>query len=135
MEVSSIRDYTQVPEAADMKETAEDDLVQEYPTRQVDYLSHDWREEDISASWKYVKAKRKLCDNSSRLENASWRTWAKSKLGRQTVPPESISWQVYTTCSSSMARPCLLMTQQEKRLGCYLAIWSISMQECGTIWR
>ncbi|KAL8726896.1 MAG: hypothetical protein Q9181_005887 [Wetmoreana brouardii] len=73
--------------------SAGDDMdVRREPTRHVDYLSHNWKEEDIWASWKHVIATRKLYSNSTRLENASWRTWAKSKYRLKTVSPETLNW-------------------------------------------
>ncbi|KAI4208878.1 MAG: hypothetical protein LQ351_008132 [Letrouitia transgressa] len=73
--------------------TAGDDLeVRREPTRHVDYLSHNWREEDIWCSWRHVVARRNVYSNSTRLENASWRTWAKSKYRLKTVSPETLNW-------------------------------------------
>ena len=75
--------------------TPVDDLdVKREPSRQVDYLSHDWKEEDIWSSWRHVVAQRKRFNNSSRLENASWRTWTKQKYGLKTVSPETLNWYV-----------------------------------------
>ena len=73
--------------------TAGDDTaIRIQPTRHVDYLSHNWKEEDIWSSWRHIVGKRKAYSNSSRLENASWRTWAKAKYGLQTVSPERLNW-------------------------------------------
>lgn len=73
--------------------TASDDAsIEPEPERHVDYLSHDWREEDIWTSWRYVVARRDRYSNGVRLENASWRTWAKSKYGLRTVSPETLNW-------------------------------------------
>ncbi|KAI9798968.1 MAG: hypothetical protein M1833_004321 [Piccolia ochrophora] len=73
--------------------TAEDDTaVHDEPSRHVDYLSHDWREEDIWASWRHIVSKRKTYGNSARLENASWRSWAKAKYRLKTVSPETLNW-------------------------------------------
>ncbi|KAL8660407.1 MAG: hypothetical protein Q9202_006572 [Teloschistes flavicans] len=70
-----------------------DDMdIKREPTRHVDYLSHNWKEEDIWSSWKHVVARRKVYSNSVRLENASWRTWAKCKYRLQTVSPETLNW-------------------------------------------
>ena len=70
-----------------------DDICLEHePELQVDYLSHDWNEEDIWASWRYVVAKKDRYSDSTRLENASWRTWSKSKNKLRTVSPESLDW-------------------------------------------
>jgi len=71
--------------------TLDDIKMQQYPTQDVDYLCYSWREEDIGASWKHVVSRRDLY-NSPRLENASWRTWAKLRAKLPTVSPESIKW-------------------------------------------
>lgn len=71
---------------------ADDSVVRHEPSRHVDYLSHDWKEEDIWASWRYMIGKRKVYSNAARLENASWRTWAKSKFKLKTVSPETLNW-------------------------------------------
>ncbi|PMD41513.1 hypothetical protein L207DRAFT_328160 [Hyaloscypha variabilis F] len=81
------------PESPDRFEHAEDDTaVRSQPSRHVDYLSHNWKEEDIWSSWKHIVSKRKAYNNSARLENASWRTWAKSKNKLRTVSPETLNW-------------------------------------------
>ena len=81
------------PQNADAKTTAGDDTAIEVePTRHVDYLSHNWKEEDIWASWRHVVCKRKVYSNRARLENASWRTWAKTKYQLKTVSPETLNW-------------------------------------------
>lgn len=73
----------------------DNDLVRE-PERHVDYLSHEWNEWDISNSWKYIilKKKKRAEDlvNAARLENASWRTWAKARNHLKTVSPEIVNW-------------------------------------------
>ncbi|PVH69731.1 hypothetical protein DL98DRAFT_522027, partial [Cadophora sp. DSE1049] len=66
--------------------------VRDQPSRHVDYLCHDWKEEDIWSSWKHVVSKRKANSNSARLENALWRTWTKSRYRLKTVPPETLDW-------------------------------------------
>ena len=81
--------------------TAGDDTaIRIEPTRHVDYLSHNWKEEDIWSSWRHIVGKRKAYSNSTRLENASWRTWAKAKYGLQTVSPERLNW--YATNSQAV---------------------------------
>ena len=70
-----------------------DDLALEIqPSRHVDYLSHDWKEEELWASWRHIVGKRRTVDNWERLENASWRTWAKRRGQLQTVSPETLNW-------------------------------------------
>jgi hypothetical protein len=72
---------------------AEDDTaVKHRPTQHVDYLSHDWREEDIWSSWRYITSRRGEFANAPRLENASWRTWMKAKYRLKTVSPETLNW-------------------------------------------
>jgi Fungal protein of unknown function (DUF1752) len=81
------------PGTPDPSITAEDDTaVRHEPSRHVDYLSHDWKEEDIWSSWRHIVSKRKVYGNSARLENASWRTWAKAKYRLKTVSPETLNW-------------------------------------------
>jgi len=72
----------------------DDSTLENEPTRHVDYLAHEWKLEDIWSSWRYVVARRKVYSNSVRLENASWRTWAKAKDNLRTVTPESLNWCV-----------------------------------------
>ena len=91
-----------IPEATP---TAGDDLaIKREPTRHVDYLSHNWKEEDIWASWRHIVAKRKAYNNSQRLENASWRTWAKSKYRLKTISPETLNWYIVSaqTCTADV---------------------------------
>ncbi len=83
------------PGSPDVLERAEDDIaLKAQPSRQVDYLSHNWREEDIWSSWKHIVSRRGDYSNSARLENASWRTWMKSKNKLSTVSPETLNWYV-----------------------------------------
>lgn len=84
---------TSRPSTPECGEHAEDDTaVTTKPSRQVDYLSHEWREEDIWSSWRYVVTRRGEFANSARLENASWRTWMKAKNNLKTISPESLNW-------------------------------------------
>lgn len=71
---------------------ADDSSIEAEPSRHVDYLSHEWREEDIWASWRYVTARKDDYSNGLRLENASWRTWAKAKNKLGTVSAETLNW-------------------------------------------
>lgn len=72
----------------------DDTAIEIQPTRHVDYLSHDWKEEDIWSSWKHIVSNREEFGNSARLENASWRTWIKAKNHLKTVSPETLNWFV-----------------------------------------
>ena len=81
------------PSTPECAEHAEDDTaVATRPSRQVDYLSHDWTEEDLWMSWSYIVARKTEFGNSARLENASWRTWAKVKNNLSTISPETLNW-------------------------------------------
>jgi hypothetical protein len=81
------------PESPENVEHAEDDTaIRTQPSRHVDYLSHNWKEEDIWSSWKLIVSKRNAYNNSARLENASWRTWMKAKNKLKTVSPETLNW-------------------------------------------
>jgi len=72
----------------------DDHAMEREPARHADYLAHEWKLEDIWSSWRYVVARRKVYSNSVRLENASWRMWAKAKDNLRTISPESINWSV-----------------------------------------
>lgn len=72
--------------------SADDTSIEDEPSRHVDYLSHDWKEEDIWSSWRYVTSRRNDYSNGVRLENASWRTWVKAKHNLKTISPESLNW-------------------------------------------
>lgn len=81
------------PESPETTMTAGDDTqIRCEPSRHVDYLSHDWKEEDIWSSWRHIVSKRGVYSNSSRLENASWRTWTKAKYRLKTISPETLNW-------------------------------------------
>ena len=71
---------------------ADDTFLEMEPSRHVDYLSHTWKEEDIWSSWRYVTSRKHVYSNGIRLENASWRTWAKSKYNLGTISPETLNW-------------------------------------------
>ncbi|KAH7042195.1 hypothetical protein B0J12DRAFT_548080, partial [Macrophomina phaseolina] len=70
----------------------DDTTIKPEPSRCIDYLSDDWREEDIRSSWRYITANRKTYGQLSRLENASWRRWAKAKYRLRTISPETLNW-------------------------------------------
>ncbi|ORY66381.1 protein phosphatase type 1 complex subunit Hex2/Reg1 [Pseudomassariella vexata] len=84
---------TSRPITPEFYEHAEDDTaVKHHPTQHVDYLSHNWKEEDIWSSWRYIVSRRNEYSNGPRLENASWRTWMKAKYRLKTVSPETLNW-------------------------------------------
>lgn len=81
---------TSTPEAALL--STDDTAIQHQPSRHVDYLSHSWKEEEIWSSWRHIVSKRWYYGERSRLENASWRTWAKQKNHLKTVSPDTLNW-------------------------------------------
>lgn len=70
----------------------DDTAIRREPSQHVDYLSYEWNEADIWSSWRYIVSQRKVYGQRSRLENASWRTWAKSQFKLKTVSPETLNW-------------------------------------------
>ncbi|KAI0642185.1 hypothetical protein C8Q79DRAFT_929196 [Trametes meyenii] len=62
------------------------------PEGQVDYLSHNWKEEDVWRSWRSMTRQKNAIANGMRLENASWRTWWKQRNGLKTISPETLNW-------------------------------------------
>lgn len=93
-DTSTTTSNPQTPDVSDTVPAADDTAVGIQPTRHVDYLSHDWKEEDIWSSWKHIVSNRDGFTNSARLENASWRTWMKAKNHLKTVSPETLNWYV-----------------------------------------
>ncbi|OAD77955.1 hypothetical protein PHYBLDRAFT_68548 [Phycomyces blakesleeanus NRRL 1555(-)] len=76
------------------KIAAEDDYERNIrsPEMCVDYLSYHFDEMDLAASWRVMTKQKKDIVNGLRLENASWRTWAKQKNKLKTVSPETLNW-------------------------------------------
>ncbi|KAF7798740.1 hypothetical protein EIP86_009965 [Pleurotus ostreatoroseus] len=75
--------------------TVPDDTAYEtQPEGQVDYLSHNWREEDVWRSWRSMTRQKNAIVNGMRLENASWRTWWKQRNKLKTISPETLNWCV-----------------------------------------
>ena len=70
----------------------DDSSVSTLPRSQVDYLSHDWQEEDVWRSWRKMTRQKNEITNGQRLENASWRTWWKQRNKLKTVTPETLNW-------------------------------------------
>lgn len=73
---------------------ADDSSVEAVPLQNVDFFSHQWTEEDIWTSWRYITTHRNAYENGARLENAAWRTWAKYNLSLETVSSTSLNWFV-----------------------------------------
>ncbi|ORY81890.1 hypothetical protein BCR37DRAFT_22861 [Protomyces lactucae-debilis] len=71
---------------------SDDIAIKVDPDRHVDYLSHEWTENDIWVSWRQVTKQKAFLQSGVRLENASWRTWAKSRNNLKTISPETLNW-------------------------------------------
>lgn len=74
------------------KRAMDDSIVRGQPSQNVDYLSHDWKEQDIWLTWKHIASEGHMYGDSTRLENAAWRAWTKSKYRLKTVTPEALHW-------------------------------------------
>lgn len=70
------------------------------PSICVDYLSHEWAESDVWASWKAMTRHKAEIANGVRLENASWRTWAKQRGKLKTISPETLNWSALRSSPS-----------------------------------
>lgn len=69
-------------------------------TKEINYLSHRWKEEEIWATWRYMFVQRGELDNSSRLKNALWRAWAKAQQSLRATTPVSFAWYVHGFCNT-----------------------------------
>lgn len=69
-----------------------EDIQDRIPSMCVDYLSHNWSEEDVWASWRSMTRHKHEIANGVRLENASWRTWQKQRNKLKTISPETLNW-------------------------------------------
>ncbi|KAG0745194.1 hypothetical protein G6F57_004580 [Rhizopus arrhizus] len=58
----------------------------------VDYLSYKFDEMDLAASWRVMTKQKKDIVDGIRLENASWRTWAKQRNNLRTISPQTLNW-------------------------------------------
>jgi hypothetical protein len=74
------------------KAVPDDSSLSTLPRAQVDYLSHDWQEEDVWRSWRNMTRQKNEITNGMRLENASWRTWWKQRNKLKTISPETLNW-------------------------------------------
>lgn len=65
------RHKLQITPLEDYDRTEDDSDIKLQPERQVDYLSHEWREEDLHQSWRHVQSQKSKYDKAARLENAA----------------------------------------------------------------
>jgi hypothetical protein len=85
------------------------DLQPALPRICVDYLSHQWAEEDVWRSWRNMTRHKLEISNGLRLENASWRTWWKQRNKLKTVSPETLNWSVFLSISFFDPSPHFLL--------------------------
>lgn len=91
--------------AAAVGSTPDDsEVTTNLPSVQVDYLSHEWSEEDVWASWRATTKHKANIVNGLRLENASWRTWNKQRNNLKTISPETLNWYAVSATFSSRCR-------------------------------
>jgi len=72
------------------KNIKDDSDVYYAPSIHVDYFSHAWCVEDILASWRHLQSRERSSKNAARLENATWRAWAKVSSDLPIVSPQEI---------------------------------------------
>ena len=70
----------------------DDSMITQEATQNVDYLSLEWKDEDIWDTRKYIRRRRADLENYRRLENALWRAWAKQGRGLPYFPSRLIQW-------------------------------------------
>ncbi|EPX75000.1 protein phosphatase regulatory subunit Reg1 [Schizosaccharomyces octosporus yFS286] len=85
-------DLASLPRIQLMLLGADDSEIKKNALTQVDYLSHEWSETDIWASWREITKSKNSYENGLRLENASWRSWIKYKYHLPTISPETLNW-------------------------------------------
>ncbi|KAK2759037.1 hypothetical protein FQN54_003136 [Arachnomyces sp. PD_36] len=92
-ETPTFQEQQEIDQSNIPKTAGDDNSIEIEPTSQVDYLSHEWKEEEVWASWRYVTSKKERFRDAVRLENASWRAWSKYKNNLKIVTPESLRWR------------------------------------------
>ncbi|CAG8071488.1 unnamed protein product [Penicillium nalgiovense] len=70
----------------------DDSMVTHEATQNVDYLSLEWKVEDIWDTRKYIRRRKAQLKNYRRLDNALWRVWAKQGKGLPYFPSRLIQW-------------------------------------------
>ncbi|PWN26763.1 hypothetical protein BDZ90DRAFT_191433 [Jaminaea rosea] len=88
--LSAPQPYPSVSAATPAPDDAQ--IEKKMPSICVDYLSHNWAQEDVWQSWKAMTKRKNEIANGVRLENASWRTWAKQRGNLKTINPETLNW-------------------------------------------
>ncbi|KAK4685550.1 hypothetical protein P7C73_g4597, partial [Tremellales sp. Uapishka_1] len=120
-----IPSITSLPVDSSAAPSAED-IQDRLPSICVDYLSHNWNEEDVWASWRSMTRHKNEIANGTRLENASWRTWQKQRNKLKTISPETLNWLkdsdvtwLYGPLHTAQVEPVrpLRVSKTEDRLG------------------
>lgn len=71
---------------------SDDSMITHEATQNADYLSLQWKDEDIWDTKKYIRRRRTQLKNYQRLENALWRVWAKQGKKLPYFPPRLLRW-------------------------------------------
>lgn len=70
-----------------------DDLtIEERASQNVDYLSFEWKPEDLWATRYYLRQRKPHSRIHQRLSNALWRAWTKIERELPCSSPELIEW-------------------------------------------
>jgi hypothetical protein len=118
----------------------DDSSLSTQPRGQVDYLSHEWREEDVWRSWRNMTRQKNEIANGVRLENASWRTWWKQRNQLKTISPETLNWYVVSfhyPCPWSS--PLSLLLYRSYLCSCgvpcaYISLFSPRLKDSDVTW-
>lgn len=70
----------------------DDYAVEEEPSQNADYLSYEWKFEDIWATRRYIRSQESNFRKRVRLENALWRAWTKINYRLYTLPARVLNW-------------------------------------------
>ena len=103
----------------------DDSSLSTQPRGQVDYLSHEWREEDVWRSWRNMTRQKNEIANGVRLENASWRTWWKQRNKLKTISPETLNWYVSLFLYFSSAYSLFFL---RRLCGAYFSLFSLGLK-------
>ncbi|KAL7903670.1 hypothetical protein GGI35DRAFT_347340 [Trichoderma velutinum] len=81
-----------MPSSNVVRYTQDDMSIRLRPSCYVDYFSHDWTQDTIQNSWRYIASNSSELENAVRLGNASLRIWIKHMSKLKTIPPEALNW-------------------------------------------
>ena len=97
----------------------EDDIrLGDEPVGQVDYFGKAWKEEDIWSTWRYVVSRRRMyvLEEGLRFENASWRSWSKSRFSLPEVGQHVVGWYGPTETLSDLSTLLIQCRHSEREM-------------------